>query len=305
MTRLEAALEDYLRLRRALGHKLAGEGQQLSRFVTYLDFTGAEAITMPAILEFITDADPATTMAARRLTAVRGFARYLAALDGVSVVPPAGLAASRTRHRIPHIFSGADVAAVIAHARAAVPSPFRQETVATMIGLLAVTGMRVGEALRLGRDDLDWDDAVIFIRGTKFGKGRDVPVSESTVSALADYARQRDQRRPATTRLFVSLAGTPVAYNHFGGTFRGAITAAGIGAGTGIRPRIHDLRHSFAVRTLLGWHRAGLDAEALLPRLSTYLGHREPRFTYRYLTATPELLALAAARLEAAQAVAP
>jgi integrase len=305
VTRLEAALADYLRLRRALGHKLAGEGQELSRFVTYLDFTGAEAITMPAVLEFVTDADPATTMAARRLTAVRGFARYLAAIDGVSVVPPAGLAASRTRHRTPYIFSDADVASVIACARAAIPVPFRQETVATMTGLLAVTGMRVGEALRLGRDDVDWDDAVILIRGTKFGKGRDVPVSESTISALVAYARHRDQRRPATTRLFVSLAGTPVAYSHFGETFRGAITAAGIGAGTGIRPRIHDLRHSFAVRTLLGWHRAGLDAEALLPRLSTYLGHREPRFTYRYLTATPELLALAAARLEAAQAVAP
>jgi integrase/recombinase XerD len=304
VTRLEAALADYLRLRRALGHKLAGEGQQLSRFVTYLDFTGAEAITMPAVLEFVTDADPATTMPARRLTAVRGFARYLAALDGVSVVPPTGLAASRTRHRTPYIFSEADVASVIAHARAAIPAPFRQETVATIIGLLAVTGMRAGEALRLGRGEIDWDGAVILIRGTKFCKGRDVPVSQSAISALAAYARQRDQRHPATTRLFVSLAGTPVAYSHFGETFRGAITAAGIGSGTGIRPRIHDLRHSFAVRTLLGWHRAGLDAEALLPRLSTYLGHREPRFTYRYLTATPELLALAAARLEAAQAVA-
>ena len=198
-----------------------------------------------------------------------------------------------------------DVAAVIAHARAAVPSPFRQETVATITGLLAVTGMRVGEALRLGRDDIDWGQAVILIRGTKFGKGRDVPVSESAISALAAYARRRDQRRPATARLFVSLAGTPVAYSHFGETFRQAVTAAGIGAGTGIRPRIHDLRHSFAVRTLLGWYRAGLDAEALLPRLSTYLGHREPQFTYRYLTATPELLARAAARLEAAQMVTP
>ena len=147
--------------------------------------------------------------------------------------------------------------------------------------------MRVGEALRLGRGDIDWDTAVIQVRGTKFNKGRDVPVSESTIAALAGYARQRDRRCPVTARLFVSLAGTPVAYSHFSATFRGAVTAAGIGAGTAIRPRIHDLRHSFAVRTLLGWHRAGLDAEALLPRLSTYLGHREPRFTYRYLTATP------------------
>jgi integrase/recombinase XerD len=303
VTGLEAALADYLRLRRALGHKLDDAGRQLARFVTYLDFTGAEAITMRAVLEFVTDPDAAATatVAGRRLTAVRGFARYLAAIDGVSVIPPAGMVASRVRHRIPHIFSDADVAAVIARARAAVPAPFRQETVATLTGLLAVTGMRVGEALRLGRGDVGWDAAVIQVRGTKFGKGRDIPVSESTITALQAYARQRDQRKPATTRLFVSLAGTPVAYSNFSLTFRAAVTAAGIGAGTGIRPRIHDLRHSFAVRTLLGWHQAGLDAEALLPRLSTYLGHREPRFTYRYLTATPELLALAAARLEDAR----
>jgi integrase/recombinase XerD len=142
VTRLEAALADYLRLRRALGHKLYQEGRQLARFVTCLDLAGAGAITMPAVLEFVADTDPATTMAARRLTAVRGFARYLAALDGVSVVPPAGLAGSPARYRVPHIFSDADITAVIAHARAAVPAPFRQETVATITGLLAVTGMR-------------------------------------------------------------------------------------------------------------------------------------------------------------------
>lgn len=305
MTRLEAALADYLSLRRSLGHKLDDAGRQLSRFVTYLDFTGAETITMPAVLEFVLDPDldPTSTIPARRLTAVRGFARYLAGQDQSSVIPPAGLVASRARHRIPHIFSDADIAALIAQARASIPAPFRQETVATLIAFLAVTGMRVGEALRLGRGDIDWDTAVIQVRGTKFSKGRDVPVSESTIAALAGYARQRDRRCPVTARLFVSLAGTPVAYSHFSATFRGAVTAAGIGAGTAIRPRIHDLRHSFAVRSLLGWHRAGLDAEALLPRLSTYLGHREPRFTYRYLTATPELLSLAATRLETSQAV--
>jgi integrase len=304
VTRLEAALADYLSVRRSLGHKLDESGRHLARFVTCLDLTGAETITMAAVLEFVLDPglDPASTVPGRRLTAVRGFARYLAARDQSSVIPPAGIVTSRTRHRIPHIFSDADVAAVITAARAVIPAPFRQETVATLTGLLAVTGMRVGEAIRLGRADIDWDGAVIAIRGTKFGKGRDVPVSASAIAALEAYARLRDQRKPAADRLFVSLSGTPVAYSHFSMTFRRAVTAAGIGAGTGIRPRIHDLRHSFAVRTLLGWHQAGLDAEALLPRLSTYLGHREPRFTYHYLTATPELLAQAAARLEAARA---
>jgi integrase/recombinase XerD len=307
VTPLETALEDYLRLRRALGHKLEDSGRQLARFVTYLDFAGAGTVSMQAALAFVLDPDldPASTVPGRRLTAVRGFARYLSGLDSATEVPPAGLVASRARHRVPHIFSDEDIAAVVRHATGSTPFPFRQATLAAIIGLLAVTGMRVGEALRLGRADIDWDEAVICVRETKFGKSRNVPVAPSTIQALAAYARRRDQARPATTRLFVSLSGTPVAYSHFSATFRGAVTAAGIGAGTGIRPRIHDLRHSFAVRTLLGWHRAGLDAEALLPRLSTYLGHREPRFTYRYLTATPELLGLAAARLEAAQAVAP
>ncbi|MGE5828178.1 MAG: tyrosine-type recombinase/integrase [Micromonosporaceae bacterium] len=128
-------------------------------------------------------------------------------------------------------------------------------------------------------------------------------MSASTIATLGAYARRRDRRRPATSRLFVSLSGTPVAYSNFSATFRAAVHASGIGAESPFRPRIHDLRHAFAVRTLLGWYRAGLDVEALLPRLATYLGHREPRSTYTYLTATPELLAQAAARLEATQAV--
>jgi integrase len=172
-----------------------------------------------------------------------------------------------------------------------------------LIGLLAVTGMRVGEALRLDRRDVDWNDAVILVRDTKFRKGRNVPVSPSTIAALHAYARRRDRHQPtpATTRLFVSLAGTPIFYTNFCAAFRDAVWAAGIGAGSPTPPRIHDLRHGFAVRTLLGWYRAGLDVEALLPRLATYLGHREPRFTYTYLTATPELLGQAADRLERAQ----
>jgi len=139
------------------------------------------------------------------------------------------------------------------------------------------------------------------MRGTKFGKSRDVAVAASTIGALAAYRRHRDSRQPATTRLFVSLAGTPVLYSGFSLAFRQAAAAAGVGADGPARPHVHDLRHAFAVRTLLGWYRSGLDAEALLPRLSVYLGHREPRFTYKYLTATPELLGHAAARLEAAQ----
>jgi integrase len=307
MSPLEAALVDYLGLRRALGHKLDDAGRQLARFVAYLDDVGADTVTMETALGFVLDPDldPASTNPGRRLTAVRGFARHLAGSNADTEIPPAGLVSYRARRRTPYLFSDDDVAAVIRCARTLARWPFRAETQATLIGLLAVTGMRVGEVLRLEPSDIDWADAVIMVRDTKFGKGRNVPVSASTIEALADYRHRRDQTRAVTTRLFVSHAGTPVAYSYFGATFRKAVAASGIGEGSPVWPRVHDLRHSFAVRTLLGWYRAGLDVEALLPRLSTYLGHREPRFTYTYLTATPELLGHASARLEAAQAVTP
>jgi integrase/recombinase XerD len=306
VTGLDAALADYLRLRRSLGHKLVTEGRQLVRLVTYLDDIGEDTVTVATTLPFVfdPDLDPDSGIPVKRLTAVRGFARFLAGTNSRTEIPPAGLVTYRRRRRSPYLFSDEDVTAVIGCARAATPFAFRADTLATVIGLLAVTGMRVGEALRLDRyHDVDWDDAVILVRDTKFCKGRNLPVSASTITALRAYARRRDRRRPAATRLFVSLSGTPVAYSHFGATFRAAVRASGIGAGSPSRPRIHDLRHAFAVRTLLGWYRAGLDVEALLPRLATYLGHREPRFTYTYLTAAPELLAQAADRLEAAQAV--
>jgi integrase/recombinase XerD len=305
MSPLEAALGDYLRLRRALGHKLDDAGRQLARFVASMDGTGVESVTTQAATAFVLDPglDPASSTPAKRLTAVRGFARHLAGIDSRTEIPPAGLVSYRRSRRNPYLFSHEDVTAVVRAARASTPFRFRAETLTSLIGLLAVTGMRVGEALRLDRADIDWDDAVILIRDTKFGKSRNVPVSASTIEALAAYADRPDRFRTTTTRLFVSLAGTAVCYSDFGRTFRDAVIAAGIGGGSAVQPRIHDLRHSFAVNTLLSWYRAGLDVEALLPRLATYLGHHEPRFTYWYLTATPELLGQAAARLEAVQAV--
>ena len=154
--------------------------------------------------------------------------------------------------------------------------------------LLAVTGMRVGEALRLDCCDIDYNPAIIKVRDTKFGKGRDVAVAVSTAEALAAYRRHRDRRQPATPRLFVLLAGTPVIYSGFALAFRQAVAAAGVGADGPTRPRVHDLRHAFAVRTLVGWYRARLDIEALLPQavhlprasraaLHLPVSHRHPR----------------------------
>ena len=300
MTVLQVSLADYLRLRRALGHKLDDAARHLANFVAYLDDAGEPTVTMNAVLRFVLDPDldPASTVPSRRLAAIRGFARYLSGIDPRTEIPPVGMVIYRARRRTPFLFSDTDVDAVAHSAAATTPFPFRKATLTTMIGLLATTGMRVGEVIRLDRGDIDWDNAVILVRESKFTKGRNVPVSATTIDALAAYRRRRDRSRPASTRLFVSLAGTPVAYSHFSSTFRRAVDDSGIALGSPIRPRVHDLRHSFAVRTLTGWYRLGLDVEALLPRLSTYLGHAEPRFTYRYLTAIPELLGHAASRLE-------
>jgi integrase len=305
MSALTASLDDYLSLRRALGQKLVDHERQLTRFVAGLDGAGATFATITDVLAFVLDPaiDPASSVSAHRLTAVRGFVRYLSATDARNQVPPQGLVSYRPSGRIPYLFTDEDVAALVRAVPALTPSAFRAETVATVIVLLAVTGMRVGEALGLDCGDVDWDQAIIKIRATKFGKGRDLVISTSTRNALADYRSHRASRHSTTPRLFVSLTGTRVDYSNFSRTFRRAVTAAGVGAGAATRPHIHDLRHAFAVRSLVNWYHDGLDVEALLPRLSTYLGHREPRYTYRYLTGSPELLAHAAARLDAIQAV--
>jgi len=161
--------------------------------------------------------------------------------------------------------------------------------------------MRVGEACRLDRDDLDLGAGLITIRDSKFGKSREIPVHASTVAALTGYGARRDRvlPSPATAAFFVSTRGTRLDPNGACHTFPVLLQVAGITAAPGARrPRLHDLRHTFTVATLLDWHRDGRDVAARLPLLSTYLGHLDPKSTYWYLQASPELLALAAARLE-------
>jgi integrase/recombinase XerD len=184
-----------------------------------------------------------------------------------------------------------------------IPTPLRAATYRTLIGLLAVTGMRVGEAIRLSRADIDWEDGVLLIRETKFGKSTE-PLHASTVDALAGYARFRDrqQPRPQTASFFVSTGGTQLIYADVGLTFRKLLRDAKVAGNSPITPRIHGVRHSYAVRTMIGWYRDGEDVAARMPRLSTCLGHSDPRHTYTYLSASPELLALAAARLEDTEA---
>lgn len=307
MSALARQLEDYLRLRRMLGHKLDDAARQLPWFVEYLDATGNEYVTVTAALAWALDRDwPAgSTVPGHRMSAVRGFARYLAGIDPRTEVPPTGLIRIPRTWRVPFIYTDEDVLALMLAARRSIREPLRAATYETLLGLLAATGLRIGEALRLDRDDINAADAVLVIRRSKFGKSRQVPLQASTLEALERYQHRRLQLypHPTTDAVFVSLRGTRVIYECVWPTFRRLCTDAGVGAGSAITPRIHDFRHSFAVRTLLDWYRAGVDVPSRLAWLSTYLGHGEPRYTYSYLSAAPELLAYAARLLDDAKAL--
>jgi integrase len=237
------------------------------------------------------------------MTVARGFARHMAGVNPHTEIPPVGLVSFQQRWRPPFIYTAADIAALMSTARRTIPTPMRAATVETVIGLLAATGMRVGEAIRFERNDLDTAQGAIVVRDSKFGKSRLVPLRSSTIDALCSYAAKRDRLlpRPTSPTFFISIAGTRLLPADFGKAFRRLLRTTGVGAGAPHAPRVHDMRHSFAVHTLAGWYRAGEDVGALLPRLATYLGHRDPSSTYWYLSAAPELLALAASRLEAAQ----
>jgi integrase/recombinase XerD len=301
VTGLSAHLEDYLALRRGLGFKLERPGRLLEDFVGYLEQAGAATVTSEHALAWATapgGADPAWWHG--RLAAVRPFARYLAPRIAGTEVPPRGLLPGpASRRAVPYLYSDAEVAALVA-ATAAIRTPFRAATYRALIGLLAVTGMRIGEAIGLDCGDLDAGQGLMTIRSGKFGKSRQLPLHSSALEALTRYARLRDSahRHPAAPAFLLSAAGTRLIYKNVNRTFRKLAGAAGLRPrSAACRPRIHDLRHTFAVTTLTRWYADGGDVAARLPLLSTWLGHAAPADTYWYLTGTPELLALAAARL--------
>ena len=301
MSALSETADEYLALRRQLGHQLAEAHRLLPRFVAYLDSVGEPTVTVAAAMAWAQapDVSPTSCVWSRRMTVARGFARHMAALDERTEVPQPGLIPNHQGWRPPFIYSPEDIDALMAEAhqsRWRLPAATQE----TVIGLLAATGMRIGEVIGLNRDDIAWDDAVLTITATKFGKSRNIPLLESTMAALADYAAFRDRLclEPSSSSFFVSRRGTRLLYPPFRLTFRRLCDLSGVGAGSSIRPRIHDVRHTFAVRTLLKWYREGADVEALLPTLSVYLGHGDPRSAYWYLSAAPELLALAATRLD-------
>jgi integrase len=295
-------LAGYLALRRALGYQLARPEKLLNQFLDYLDRRGETVITVASALDWARlPGNGNSNWWAYRLSAVRGFATYLHGIDPVHEVPAPDLLPHRPLRASPYLYSDTEIAALIA-AAGALSAPLRRATFATLIGLLAVTGMRVGEAIALDRGDVDLTAGRITVRSGKFGKTRELALHPSTVDALRRYQRLRRRLAPdtGTPAFFVSLAGTRLRYCNVHHAFQQLVRVAGLRPrSTSCRPRIHDLRHSFAVRSMLDAYAAGEDGQTRLTLLSTWLGHVHPGSTYWYLSASPELMAAAGKRLEA------
>ena len=307
MNTLRENVTDYLATRRAMGFKVEGLSKLLSSFVAFAEARGAARVENDLAVQWATTTvrvPVSDALFARRMDAVRIFARYQHALDPATEVPDETTGRRRYRPREPNVFSEADVLALQAGAGTLSPR-FKALTWRTLIGLLAATGMRPGEACRLTVGDVDLANGVVQVLHTKFDKSRLVFIHPTTATVLGRYLQVRADWVGATPRacpaVFVNSRRQAINPDRLGVTFRQVVAAAGLPTGPGHRPpRLHDLRHTFAVTTMLDWYRDGHDVQARLPLLSTWLGHVDPASTYWYLHAVPELLAHAAHRLDAA-----
>ncbi len=301
MSALADAVAEYLLVRRAMGHKLQRAEGLLGQFVAHLDAVGATTVTVDEAVAWATmPVGASRAWMGIRLGVVRSFATWLQARDPSAEVPPPDALGPRGICRaVPYLYTDAEIGALMETA-GRMSRGLQRHTFPTLIGLLAVTGMRISEAIGLDRDDICWEDRRLLVEGAKFGKPRYVALHPSSLDALAEYASRRDRviGAPPSPSFFVSNAGTRLIDVDVQHRFRVVARRAGLVARSErCRPRLHDFRHLFAVRTLTEWYAAGLDVGPRLPLLATHLGHTDPRSTYWYLTATPELLALAAGRL--------
>lgn len=298
---MREALRDYLGIRRGLGFQLKAHGPDLENFIGFLEQAGATRITTTLALAWARQpADAQPYIWRQRLGMVRGFARYLITIDPQTEVPPKDLLPARVPRVAPYVYSDAEITALMKAAAQTLSPAFIGATHETLIGLLAVTGIRVGEALNLDREDVDLESGVLCARG-KRNREREVGLHDSTTQALGRYARLRDRRwpKPKTQAFFISGHGNRLSGATFRTYFPMLIRDVGLeGCGKRARPRPHDLRHTFAVRTLIDAYRDGADINNKLALLCTYLGHVSPASTFWYLEAVPELLALLIPGLE-------
>jgi len=291
---LNARVGEYLRLRRALGFKLVEAGHLLPQFAAFCDAVGAQTVTVELAVAWARLPEGVQAIQwAHRLGAVRGFARWMASIDPATEIPPTGVFAAHQRRHTPYVYSPGEVAALMQAARHLRP-PLRAAGYQALLGLLGCSGMRLGEAISMSRADVDLAGGII--------RERLVPLHPTATGALRDYAAERDRLCPAPCceAFFVSVGGMRLTLPAVDHTFTRLTAATGLRTAT-CKPRVHDLRHSVAVHTLIDWYRNaegdGDDLAARLPLLSTLLGHVNPASTYWYLTAVPELMQLAAARL--------
>jgi integrase/recombinase XerD len=298
MSGLGAHVDDYLRLRRALGFKLKEDELVLGQLVGYLEAAGATTVTSELAIGWARlPVGVHPNQWAKRLRIARGFAAYLQTIDPRTEIPPPDVFPTRRQRATPYLFSEQDICQLLAAARR-LRHPLRAASYEALFGLLAVSGMRIGEAVALGREDVDLDAGVITIRKAKGDRARLVPLHPTAIEALRRYASTRDRLclTPRSRAFFLSSVGTPVHPNGLRAVFREIMTRIGVRTEE-VRPRVHDLRHRFAVQTLIGWQRSGIRIDEQIATLSTYLGHVSPADTYWYLSASPELMALAADRV--------
>lgn len=304
MNSLREAVQEYLDLRRALGFKLREAGKGLLNFVTFMEQHHAAYITHPLALTWAqqpVSVQPAEW--ARRLSYVRIFARHRSATDPRTQIPPAGLLPFRPKRARPHLYADDEIKALLSAAlRLPSRGGMQPWTYHALFGLLSVSGLRIGEASNLKLPDVDLKAAVLTIHGAKFGKSRLVPLHASTCRVLADYIARRERAwsaRPVSSYLFVSNRGNRLDGAQIRRTFYALSRQIGLrGPFDSHGPRLHDMRHRFAVQTLLRWYHTEEDVERRLPVLSTYLGHAHIADTYWYLSSWPELMRAAMLRLE-------
>ena len=301
MSSLRSALDRYLSMRQGLGYKYQHQARRLANFVSFMEQRKAETITTKLAMTWATLPPDRHASWALRLTDVRGFARHVANIDPKTEVPPAGFL-PRLKRAKPYVYSDAEIEALLAAALVLPPAGgLRRWAYHHLFGLIAVTGMRLSEAIGLRRDDVNLKEGVLTVRHAKFGKSRLVPLHPTTRAALRSYAERRDDHLGSRcgAQFFVAERGGRLRHQYVHRVFWRLSREIGLrrpGDHTG--PRVHDFRHRFAIRTLLGWYRRGADVEQRIPVLSTYLGHACVRDTYWYLSACPELMQEAARRLD-------
>jgi integrase len=304
MNTLREAVADYLTLRRNLGFKLRDYGNYLLDFVTFLEQRSATHISTSLALEWAQQTrSTRTTHWAQRMTMVRGFARYRRATDERTEIPPTQLFPfKRADYRArPYLYTESEILQLLESALC-VPrtSNFKRQAYYCLFGLLAVSGMRISEALDLKVENVDLNAGVLTVKG-KFERSRLIPLHASTLKVLASYMSVRNKYfgEQAADHVFISRQGTRLMGTQVRLVFHRLCRQAGLPRqDSKSRPRIHDLRHTFAVKTLLHWYHSGVDVEAHMPVLSTFLGHVNTKDTYWYLSSCPELMGEAVKRLE-------